>query len=63
MLLDLNHHSFADYKKEFVALATLALPMFLSQIAQVGTGFIDTVMAGSISKDDLSAVITPSKVM
>lgn len=56
MLLDLNHHSFADYKKEFIALATLALPMFLSQIAQVGTGFIDTLMAGSISKDDLSAV-------
>ncbi|OPH39742.1 MATE family efflux transporter [Moraxella equi] len=56
MLLNLNRHSFADYKKEFVALATLALPMLLSQIAQVGTGFVDTVMAGSVSKEDLSAV-------
>lgn len=56
MFLDLNRHSFADYKKEFIALATLALPMLLSQIAQVGTGFVDTVMAGSISKEDLSAV-------
>lgn len=56
MFLDLNRHSFADYKKEFIALATLALPMLLSQIAQVGTGFVDTVMAGSVSKEDLSAV-------
>lgn len=56
MLLNLNRHSFADYKKEFIALATLALPMLLSQIAQVGTGFVDTVMAGSVSKEDLSAV-------
>ncbi|AWY19567.1 MATE family efflux transporter [Moraxella bovis] len=56
MLLNLNRHSFADYKKEFIALATLALPMLLSQIAQVGTGFVDTVMAGSVSKEDLSAI-------
>lgn len=56
MFLDLNRHSFSDYKKEFIALATLALPMLLSQIAQVGTGFVDTVMAGSVSKEDLSAV-------
>ncbi len=56
MLFDLNRHSFDEYKKEFVALITLALPILLSQVAQVGTGFVDTVMAGSISKEDLSAV-------
>ncbi len=56
MLFDLNRHSFAEYKKEFTALITLALPILLSQIAQVGTGFVDTIMAGSVSKEDLSAV-------
>lgn len=56
MLLDINRYSFNTYKKELSALTTLALPMLLSQIAQVGTGFVDTVMAGSVSIDDLSAV-------
>lgn len=56
MLFDLNRHSPAQYKQELSALVTLALPMLLSQIAQVGTGFVDTIMAGSIGKEDLSAV-------
>ena len=56
MLLDINRYSLTTYKKELSALVTLALPMLLSQIAQVGTGFVDTVMAGSVSIDDLSAV-------
>lgn len=56
MLFDLNQRTFTDYKKELFALITLALPMLLSQVAQVGTGFVDTVMAGSVSKEDLSAV-------
>lgn len=56
MLLDINRYSPATYKKELSALIALALPMLLSQIAQVGTGFVDTVMAGSVSKEDLSAV-------
>lgn len=56
MLLDVTRYSPATYKKELIALTTLALPMLLSQIAQVGTGFVDTVMAGSVSKEDLSAV-------
>ncbi|MDO4895957.1 MAG: MATE family efflux transporter [Moraxella sp.] len=56
MLLDINRYSPATYKKELIALVSLALPMLLSQIAQVGTGFVDTVMAGSVSTEDLSAV-------
>lgn len=56
MLLDINHYSFATYKKELIALTTLALPMLLSQIAQVGTGFVDTVMAGGAGKEDLAGV-------
>ncbi|UNU73933.1 MATE family efflux transporter [Moraxella nasovis] len=56
MLLDINRYSFATYKKEFIAILTLGLPMMLSQVAQVGTGFIDTVMAGGAGKEDLAAV-------
>jgi len=34
----------------------LALPMMIAQVAQVATGFVDTVMAGRVSTDDLAAV-------
>lgn len=62
MLLDINRYSFATYKKELSALVVLALPMLLSQVAQVGTGFVDTVMAGGASKEDLAAVALGSSV-
>lgn len=56
MLLDLNRYSFAVFSKEIKKLALLALPMLLAQVAQVGIGFVDTVMAGGAGKDDLAAV-------
>ena len=56
MLLDVSRYSWQSYKKELTALIALALPMLLSQIAQVGAGFADTVMAGRVSPADLSAV-------
>ncbi len=56
MFLDITRYSWQSYKKELLALVTLALPMLLSQIAQVGAGFADTVMAGQVSPADLSAV-------
>ena len=62
MLLDINRYSFATYKKELSALIVLALPMLLSQVAQVGTGFVDTVMAGGAGKEDLAAVALGSSV-
>lgn len=62
MFLELNRHSFATYKKELSALTVLALPMLLSQIAQVGTGFVDTVMAGGAGKEDLAAVALGSSL-
>lgn len=62
MLLDINRYSFTTYKKELSALVVLALPMLLSQVAQVGTGFVDTVMAGGASKEDLAAVALGSSV-
>lgn len=62
MLLDINRYSFTTYKKELRGLSALALPMLLSQIAQVGIGFVDTVMAGGASKEDLAAVALGSSV-
>ncbi|MDO4640460.1 MAG: MATE family efflux transporter [Neisseria sp.] len=56
MLLDINRHSWAVLGKEARLLAALALPMMLAQIASVGVGFVDTVMAGAAGKDDLAAV-------
>ncbi|EGZ44387.1 MATE family efflux transporter [Neisseria wadsworthii] len=56
MLLDINRHSPAVFKKETRLLIALALPMMLAQIAAVGVGFVDTVMAGAAGKDDLAAV-------
>lgn len=56
MLLDINRHSPAVFKKETRLLIALALPMMLAQVAAVGVGFVDTVMAGAAGKDDLAAV-------
>ncbi|MCP1772630.1 MATE family multidrug resistance protein [Neisseria perflava] len=56
MLLDLNRHSFPIFKQEIRRLIALAVPMLLAQVAQVGIGFVDTVMAGGAGKEDLAAV-------
>ncbi|MCF7529253.1 MATE family efflux transporter [Neisseria lisongii] len=56
MLLDLNRFAFPVFKKEIRHLIVLAVPMLLAQVAQVGIGFVDTVMAGGAGKDDLAAV-------
>ncbi|MBY0345334.1 MAG: MATE family efflux transporter [Neisseriaceae bacterium] len=40
---------------ELGSLLNLAIPMFLAQLAQSLMGFIDTVMAGRLSTDDLAA--------
>ncbi|UOO77834.1 MATE family efflux transporter [Neisseria sp. Dent CA1/247] len=56
MLFDLNRYSFPVFHKEGKKLVLLALPMLLAQVAQVGVGFVDTVMAGGAGKDDLAAI-------
>lgn len=56
MLLDLDRFSFSVFLKEIRLLTALALPMLLAQVAQVGIGFVDTVMAGGAGKEDLAAV-------
>ena len=50
MLLDLNAYSWPVFKKEINKLAVLALPMLVAQVAQVGIGFVDTVMAGGAGR-------------
>lgn len=62
MFLDITRYRFATYKKELSALAVLGLPMLMAQIAQVGTGFVDTIMAGRAGKEDLAAVALGSSL-
>ena len=62
MLLDISRYSLTTYKKELSALFALALPMLLSQVARVGTSFVDTVMAGGAGKEDLAAVALGSSL-
>ncbi|UTH74508.1 MATE family efflux transporter [Chromobacterium sp. IIBBL 290-4] len=56
MLFELNRASRAEIVREARQIAHLALPMMVAQIAQVATGFVDTVMAGRVGTDDLAAV-------
>lgn len=41
---------------ELYLLLAIALPMMIAQVAQVGTGFVDTLMASRVSRGDLAAV-------
>ncbi|HJV06732.1 MAG TPA: MATE family efflux transporter [Chromobacteriaceae bacterium] len=56
MFFELNHASRRDILAEVRRITALALPMMVAQIAQVATSFVDTVMAGRVSTDDLAAV-------
>jgi len=47
---------------ELRALVTLAGPILVTQIAQTANGFIDTVMAGAVSPNDLAAVAIGSSI-
>ena len=62
MIFDLNRYSWHDFKHETRQLLALALPMMFGQIATVGIGVVDTMMAGAAGKDDLSAVALGSSV-
>jgi MATE family multidrug resistance protein len=42
--------------KEIRALLALATPLFIAQLAQMGTGVVDTIMAGRYSSEDLAAI-------
>lgn len=46
--------------KELKLLITLALPVFLAQIAQTSMGFVDTVVAGRVGAVDMAGVAVAS---
>jgi MATE family multidrug resistance protein len=50
------------WQQELKALYTLMAPILVTQLAQAGYGFIDTVMAGQVSPLDLAAVAIGSSV-
>lgn len=62
MLFQLNERPFREFKYQTILLLQLALPMMLAQMAAVGVGVVDTVMAGGAGKDDLTAVALGSAV-
>ena len=48
--------SVAAYKLEAAALLKLTWPMLIAQLAQMGTGVVDTIMAGRYDATDLAAI-------
>jgi multidrug resistance protein, MATE family len=52
----------ATWFAELKALRQLMMPILVTQLAQAGYGFIDTVMAGRVSPLDLSAVAIGSSI-
>jgi len=62
MFFELNHTSAARLIKESRQIMHLALPMMVAQLAQVATGFVDTVMSGHVSTEDLAAVSLGSSI-
>ena len=44
------------FAQESRALFVIAWPMFIAQLAQMGTGVVDTIMAGRYSATDLAAI-------
>ncbi len=56
MLFQLNAYPKRQFATELRLIILLALPMMVAQLAQVGMGFVDTVMAGRVSAEDLAAV-------
>jgi MATE family multidrug resistance protein len=45
-----------DYAGECRALLALTWPILIAQVAQVGTGVVDTIMAGRYNANDLAAI-------
>jgi len=48
--------SIQDHVRECRALLALGWPILIAQVAQVGTGVVDTIMAGRYDADDLAAI-------
>jgi len=57
-----NSHQLRRIYHEVRALAQLGLPLIGAQLAQVSLAFIDTVMAGNLSAEDLAVVAMGSAI-
>lgn len=44
------------YPQEISKILKLSLPLFIAQFAQTAMGFVDTIMAGGVSANDMAAV-------
>ncbi|WP_066567897.1 MATE family efflux transporter [Snodgrassella sp. CFCC 13594] len=62
MMFELNRFGGGEFRAEAGRILHLALPILIAQVAQVGVGVVDTVMAGHVSADDLAAVALGSNV-
>ncbi len=47
---------FVSYRQEINKIIRLSIPVFIAQFAQTAMGFVDTVMAGGVSANDMAAV-------
>lgn len=52
----------SDFWQECKRILLLALPIVIAQFAQTANGFVDTVMAGRVSPEDLAAVAVGSAI-
>ena len=52
----------ASYRIEIRQLLTLAVPVLIASIAQTSMGFVDTIMAGSVSATDMAAVSVAASI-
>ncbi|MGB5446899.1 MAG: MATE family efflux transporter [Psychromonas sp.] len=51
-----------SYRQEINNIIKLSIPIFIAQFAQTAMGFVDTVMAGGVSADDMAAVAIASSI-
>jgi len=50
------------YSQEIRKILKLSLPIFIAQFAQTAMGFVDTVMAGGVSANDMAAVAIATSI-
>ncbi len=51
-----------SYSHEIRKILTLSIPLFIAQFAQTAMGFVDTVMAGGVSANDMAAVAIAASI-
>lgn len=50
------------YKPDLIALCKIAIPISISQLGHIMVGFIDSVLAGNIGKDELAATTVSNNI-